>query len=87
MGTQSTACVGRKWLDDLRGALEERRITYGVIRRRGTYEVIEDLVANDARHFEALLAGDRVNDHVAMDADEVFRVEDAVLILCIVSSV
>jgi hypothetical protein len=49
--------------------------------------MVEDLVADDARHFEALLAGDRVDDHVAMDADEVFRVEDAVLILCIVSSV
>jgi hypothetical protein len=43
--------------------------------------VVEDLVADDARHFEALLAGDRVDDHVAVDADEVFRVEDAVLVL------
>jgi hypothetical protein len=46
-----------------------------------TYEVVEDLVADDSRHFEALLAGDRVDNHVAMDADEVFRVEDAVLVL------
>jgi hypothetical protein len=43
--------------------------------------VIEDLVADDTRHFEALLAGDRVDNHVAMDADEVLRVEDAVLVL------
>jgi hypothetical protein len=46
-----------------------------------TYEVVEDLVADDSRHFEALLAGDRVDDHVAMDADEVFGVEDAILVL------
>jgi len=61
-------------------------ITYFGIRRRCTYEVVEDLVADNARHFEALLAGDRVDNHVAMDADEVFRVEDAILILCIVMS-
>lgn len=46
-----------------------------------THEVIEDLVSYDARHFEALLAGDRVDNHVAMDADEVLGIEDAVLIL------
>jgi hypothetical protein len=46
-----------------------------------TYKVIENLVTNDARHFKALLAGDRVDNHVAMDADEMFRVEDTVLIL------
>jgi hypothetical protein len=44
--------------------------------------VVEDLVADDAGHFEALLRGYRVDDHVAMDADEVFRIEDAVFILC-----
>jgi hypothetical protein len=46
-----------------------------------TYKVIENLVTNDACHFKALLAGDRVDNHVAMDADEMFRVENAVLIL------
>jgi hypothetical protein len=46
-----------------------------------TYQVVEDLVADDARHLEALLAGDRVDNDVAVDADEVLRVEDAVLIL------
>jgi hypothetical protein len=50
-------------------------------RNEGTYEVVQNLVADDARHFEALLAGDRVDDHVAVDADEVFRVEYAVFIL------
>jgi hypothetical protein len=44
--------------------------------------VVEDLVADDAGHFEALFRGYRVDDHVAMDADEVFRIEDAVFILC-----
>jgi hypothetical protein len=43
--------------------------------------VVEDLVADDACHFEALLAGDGIDDEVAMDADEVLRVEDAVLVL------
>jgi hypothetical protein len=46
-----------------------------------TYQVVENLVADDARHLEALLAGDRVDNDVAVDADEVLRVEDAVLIL------
>ena len=48
---------------------------------RGTYEVVEDLIPDDAAHFEALLAGDGVDDHVAVDADEVFGVEDRVFIL------
>ena len=43
--------------------------------------MVEDLVADNARHLEALLACNRVDDHVAMDADEVLRIEDAVLIL------
>jgi hypothetical protein len=43
--------------------------------------VVEDLVADDARHFEALLAGDRVDDDVAVDADKVLRIKDAVFIL------
>lgn len=46
-----------------------------------TYEVIEDLVTDDARHLEALLAGNRVHDQVAMDANEVLGIENAVLIL------
>lgn len=43
--------------------------------------MVQDLIANDAHHFEALLAADRVDDHVAVDADEVLAVEDAVLVL------
>lgn len=46
-----------------------------------TYEVIENLVSNYADHLEGLLGGDRVDQHVAMNADEVLRVEDTVLIL------
>lgn len=59
----------------------------GVVRDGGvggglaTDQVVEDLVAYYAGHFERLLVGDRVHDHVAVDADEVLRVEDAVLIL------
>lgn len=52
--------------------------------RRGggsTYEVVQNLVADNARHLKALLACDRVDDHVAMNANEVFRVQDAILIL------
>lgn len=46
-----------------------------------TDQVVENLVAYYAGHLEALLVGDRVDDHVAVDADEVLRVEDAVLVL------
>lgn len=53
----------------------------GLALAGGAYEVVEDLITDDASHLEALLARDRVDDHVAMDADEVLRVKDAVLIL------
>lgn len=43
--------------------------------------MVEDLITDDTRHFEALLARDRVDNHVAMDANKVFRVEDTILIL------
>jgi hypothetical protein len=46
-----------------------------------TYRVIQDLIPNDAAHLKALLAGNRVYDHVAMDADEVLAVEYSILIL------
>lgn len=54
-----------------------------LLQQRGyaTYQVVENLVPNDADHLEALLAADRVDDHVAVDADEVFGVEDAVFVL------
>jgi hypothetical protein len=53
---------------------------------RMTYKVVQDLVADDARHFEALFAGDGVDNHVAMDADEVLGVEDTVFILQTISA-
>jgi hypothetical protein len=46
-----------------------------------TYQVIQDLIANDARHLEALLGSDRVDNHVAMNANKVLRVEYTVFIL------
>lgn len=44
-------------------------------------QVVEDLLANDSDHFKALLGSDRVDDHVAVDANEVLAVEYRVLIL------
>ena len=43
--------------------------------------MVQDLVSDDAHHLEALLAADRVDDHVAVDANEVLGVENAVFIL------
>ena len=43
--------------------------------------MIQDLISDDAHHLEALLAANRVDDHVAVDANEVLGVEDAVFIL------
>jgi hypothetical protein len=46
-----------------------------------THEVVEDLITDDARHFKALLASNRVDNHVAMNANKVLRVKDTILIL------
>lgn len=43
--------------------------------------MIKDLVAYYTGHFEGLLVSDRVDDHVAVDADEVLRIKNAVLVL------
>jgi hypothetical protein len=43
--------------------------------------VVQDLIANNARHLEALLGSNRIDDHVAMNADEVLGIEDTVFIL------
>jgi hypothetical protein len=70
-----------------RGAMRNARSLAEGMRRplkgiRGkTYEVVQNLVPDDAHHLKALLAADRVDDHVAVDADKVLRVEDAVLVL------
>lgn len=49
--------------------------------RKKTYQVIQDLIPNNAHHLEALLAADRIHNHIAMNSDEVLGVEDAVLVL------
>ena len=46
-----------------------------------SYQVIEDLLADDADHLKGLLGGDRVDQQIAVDADEMLRVENAVLVL------
>lgn len=43
--------------------------------------MVENLVPDDAHHLEALLARDRVDDHVAVNADKVLVVENRVFIL------
>jgi len=43
--------------------------------------MIENLVPDYPYHLEALLAPNRVDQHVAMNTDKVFRVKDTVLIL------
>lgn len=43
--------------------------------------MVQDLVSDDAHHLEALLAADGVDNHVAMDANKVLGVENAVLVL------
>lgn len=43
--------------------------------------MIENLISDDARHLEALLACNRVDNHVTVDANKVLRIEDAVFIL------
>jgi hypothetical protein len=67
------ACL-RKTCADRRWSLKEKE-------ELRTYKVVQDLVPDDAHHLEALLAADRVDDHVAVDADKVLGVEDAVLVL------
>lgn len=51
--------------------------------------MIEDLFAYYADHLEALFAADAVDDHVSVNANEVFRVEYRVLVLreCIASAI
>ena len=47
----------------------------------GTHQVVQDLLPDDLHHLERGQRRHRVYEHVAMDADEVLRVQDAVLIL------
>lgn len=64
MGTHSTACV------------DVVSLSARWVMVRETHEVVENLVTDDARHLEALLASDRVDNHVAMDTDKVLRVKN-----------
>jgi hypothetical protein len=50
-------------------------------RERETYEVVQDFVPDDLHHLKRLQRRHAVDEHVAVDADEVLRVEDAVLVL------
>lgn len=45
------------------------------------YKVIEDFVAQDTNHLKRLSRGDGVDEHVAMDADEMLGIQDAVFVL------
>lgn len=46
-----------------------------------THEVVQNLIPNNLDHLERGQRRDAVDEHVAVDADEVLRVEDAVLVL------
>ena len=43
--------------------------------------MIQDFIPDDPNHIEGLPRGDRIDQHVTMDANEMFRVEDTVFIL------
>jgi hypothetical protein len=43
--------------------------------------MIQNLIPYDPHHLKALLARDRVDDHVSVDPNEMLRIEDRVLIL------
>jgi hypothetical protein len=44
--------------------------------------MIQNLVADDSHHLEALLATDAVDNHVSVDANEVLAIQDCVFVLC-----
>jgi hypothetical protein len=43
--------------------------------------VVQNLIADDFDHFERLLIGNRVDQHVSVDTDRMAGVKDGVLIL------
>jgi hypothetical protein len=45
------------------------------------YQVIEDFISNDADHFERCFGTNRVHEHVAMNANKVLGLHDAVFVL------
>jgi hypothetical protein len=46
-----------------------------------SYQVIEDFISNDADHFERCFGTNRVDEHVAMNANKVLGLHDAVFVL------
>lgn len=54
------------------------------VGRSATYQMVENLVPNYAHHLEALLASHRIDEHVSVDTNEMFRIEYAVFILHLV---
>lgn len=61
--------------------LESCRERTGGEQHEYTNDVVKNLLANDCNHLEGLCRRYRVDKHIAMDANEVLRVENAVLIL------
>lgn len=45
------------------------------------YQMIEDFISDDPHHLKALLARDRIDNHVAMYSNKVLIVENRVFIL------
>lgn len=43
--------------------------------------MIKYLIPNDPTHLKTLLAGDRIHNHVTMNANEVLAIQDGVLVL------
>lgn len=43
--------------------------------------MVENLVADDLDHLEGLHGSNRVDENIAVDSNEVLRVQDAVLVL------
>lgn len=53
----------------------------GLATFQSTYHVVQNLIPDDSDHLKALLASDAVDDHVAVDANEVLAVQNRVFIL------
>jgi hypothetical protein len=51
------------------------------MRKKRTYQVIQNLIPNNPHHLETLLAPHGVHDHIPMNSDKMLAVENAVLVL------
>ena len=45
------------------------------------YQVVQNFIPNDTDHVKRLTRGNRVDKHISMDTDEMFRVQDTILVL------